>query len=71
MSYGTDVIQQCRVAASYTDRIWRGADPAEPPLQAPTKYKIVLNLNTARSLGVEIPSSLLTRQRGDRMSAHG
>jgi putative ABC transport system substrate-binding protein len=61
MSYGTDIIDQYREAASYVDRILRGANPAELPVQAPTKYETVLNLKTARSLGLEVPSSLLVR----------
>jgi putative ABC transport system substrate-binding protein len=61
MSYGTDVIQQYREAAAYVDRILRGAKPADLPVQAPTKYETVLNLKTAKSLGLEVPSSLLVR----------
>jgi ABC-type uncharacterized transport system substrate-binding protein len=61
MSYGTNVIEQYREAASYVDRILRGANPAELPVQAPTKYETVLNLKAARSLGLEVPSSLLVR----------
>jgi ABC-type uncharacterized transport system substrate-binding protein len=61
MSYGTDVIQQYREAAAYVDRILRGANPADLPVQAPTKYETVLNLKTAKSLGLEVPSSLLVR----------
>jgi ABC-type uncharacterized transport system substrate-binding protein len=61
MSYGTDVIEQYREAAAYVDRILRGANPADLPVQAPTKYETVLNLKTAKSLGLEVPSSLLVR----------
>jgi ABC-type uncharacterized transport system substrate-binding protein len=61
MSYGTVIIEQYREAASYVDRILRGANPAELPVQAPTKYETVLNLKTARALGLEVPSSLLVR----------
>jgi putative ABC transport system substrate-binding protein len=61
MSYGTDVIEQYREAASYVDRILRGANPADVPVQAPTKYQTVLNLKTAKSLGLEVPPSLLVR----------
>jgi putative tryptophan/tyrosine transport system substrate-binding protein len=61
MSYGTDIIEQYREAASYVDRILRGANPADLPVQAPTKYETVLNLKTASALGLEVPSSLLVR----------
>jgi putative ABC transport system substrate-binding protein len=61
MSYGTDIIAQNREAASYIDRILRGANPADLPVQAPTKYQTVLNLKTAKSLGLEVPPSLLVR----------
>jgi putative ABC transport system substrate-binding protein len=61
MSYGTDIIEQYREAASYVDRILRGANPAELPVQVPTKYETILNLKTAKALGLEVPSSLLVR----------
>jgi putative ABC transport system substrate-binding protein len=61
MSYGTDIIEQYREAASYVDRILRGANPADLPVQAPNKYETVLNLKTAKSLGLEVPPSLLVR----------
>jgi putative ABC transport system substrate-binding protein len=61
MSYGTDIIEQYRETASYVDRILRGANPADLPVQAPTKYETVLNLKTAKSLGLEVPPSLLVR----------
>jgi len=61
MSYGTDIIEQYREAASYVDRILRGANPAELPVQAPTKYETVLNLKAAKSLGLDVPPSLLVR----------
>jgi len=61
MSYGTEILEQYREAASYVDRILRGAKPAELPVQAPTKYETVLNLKTAKSLGLEVPPSLLVR----------
>jgi putative ABC transport system substrate-binding protein len=47
--------------ASYVDRILRGINPADLPVQAPTKYETILNLKTAKALGVEVPSSLLVR----------
>jgi ABC-type uncharacterized transport system substrate-binding protein len=61
MSYGTDFDDQSRQAASYVDRILRGANAADLPVQAPTKYETVLNLKTAKALGLEVPPSLLLR----------
>ena len=59
MSYGVDVVEQFRQTASYVDRILRGSQPAELPVQAPTKYETVLNLKTARALGLTVPPGLL------------
>ena len=61
MSYGTDVVEQNRQAASYLDRVLRGVKPADLPVQAPTRYETVLNLKTAKALGLEVPPSLLVR----------
>jgi ABC-type uncharacterized transport system substrate-binding protein len=61
MSYGTDVIEQNRQAAAYIDRILRGANPADLPVQAPTKYETVVNLKTAKALGLDVPPTLLVR----------
>ena len=61
MAYGTDVLMQFRQAASYVDRILRGANPADLPVQAPTKYQTVINLKTAKALGFDVPSTLLVR----------
>jgi putative ABC transport system substrate-binding protein len=61
MSYSVDVVEQTRQAASYVDRILRGANPADLPVQAPTKYETVLNLKTAKALGFEVPATLLVR----------
>ena len=61
MYYGTDLIAQFRQAASYVDRILRGANPADLPVEAPTKYETVLNLKTAKALGFQVPSMLLVR----------
>jgi ABC-type uncharacterized transport system substrate-binding protein len=61
MSYGTDQIDLFGHAASYVDRILRGADPTQLPVQAPTTYETTLNLKTAKALGLEVPASLLVR----------
>ena len=59
ISYGADFLDQCRRAAGYVDRILKGEKPADLPVQAPTKYELVINLKTAKTLGLEIPSSVL------------
>jgi putative ABC transport system substrate-binding protein len=61
MSYGTDQIDMFGQTASYIDRILRGAKPADLPVQAPTRYETVLNLKTAKALGLDVPPSLLVR----------
>ena len=61
VSYAADFIDQWRRAASYVDRILRGEKPADMPVQAPIKYELVVNLKTAKALGLTIPSSILTR----------
>jgi putative ABC transport system substrate-binding protein len=61
VSYGPDVVDQYRRAADYVDRILKGEKPSELPVQVPTKYETVVNLKTARSLGMKVPQSLIAR----------
>jgi ABC-type uncharacterized transport system substrate-binding protein len=61
ISYGVDVNQPFREAVVYVDRVLRGTPPGDLPVQAPTKFELVINLGTAKALGVEIPATLLAR----------
>jgi putative tryptophan/tyrosine transport system substrate-binding protein len=61
ISYAPDVIDEYRRAAGYVDRILRGEKPADLPVQAPTKYELIVNLKTAKALGLTVPDTVLAR----------
>ncbi len=61
IAYGPDFVDQFRRAAAYVDRILKGENPSNLPVQAPTKYDMVLNLKTAKAMGIELPPTVLVR----------
>jgi putative tryptophan/tyrosine transport system substrate-binding protein len=61
MSYGIDITEMFRQSASYVDRVLRGANPGDLPVQVPTKYELIINVKTAKALGLDVPPTLLAR----------
>jgi putative tryptophan/tyrosine transport system substrate-binding protein len=61
ISYGADQLEQHRRAAGHVDRILKGEKPADLPAQVPTRYELVLNLTTAKALGLDVPATILAR----------
>ena len=72
LSYGPDSVDTFRRAATYVDRILRGEKPGDLPVQFPTKFEMIVNLKTAKALGLTVPQSILLRaDRGDRITVEG
>jgi putative ABC transport system substrate-binding protein len=61
ISYGVDIRDNFRRAASYVDKIWKGTPPGELPIEFPTKLELLVNLKTAKALGLSVPPTLLAR----------